>query len=156
MRKDSNGSWKLLAGLGIGAAVMYFLDPQRGRARRNQARDQAAAAVRDAKWELETTRRDLRNRVRGMAAERRHRGSPEFVSDIQLVEHVRAELGHHLDSLHGIDITALDGVITLSGSLPAEKRDHILSVVRKIRGVQQVQERAAPAGSQASHMLERE
>jgi osmotically-inducible protein OsmY len=150
MRKDMNGSWKLLAGLGIGAAIMYFLDPQRGHARRTQARDQAAAAVRDAKWELETTRRDLRNRVRGKLAERRH-ADEEFVSDIQLVERVRAELGHNLESLHGLEITASNGIITVGGSLTADQRDRILSVVRKVRGVRQVQELA---GSQASHVMD--
>src|SRR5262249_48232249 len=84
----------LLAGIGLGAALMYFLDPQRGNARRAVARDRANAALRDARLDLENRRRDLRNRFRGAAAEIRSASSNELIDDVLLVERVRAELGH--------------------------------------------------------------
>ena len=39
--KESLGGFGLLTGIGLGAALMYFLDPQQGRRRRAIIRDQA-------------------------------------------------------------------------------------------------------------------
>ena len=58
--------------LGLGAALMYFYDPQAGRRRRAQARDQYEAACRRLEHAKEVVVRDARNRAQGLAAEGRH------------------------------------------------------------------------------------
>lgn len=128
----------LLAGIGIGAALMYFMDPQRGNARRAIAQDRAAGAARDVAWELDVARRDVRNRAQGVAAGVRNRLTHEEVEDEQLVERVRSELGHRADSLHRLDVTANAGTVTLRGSVRGADRDEVRSVVEHVRGVEHV------------------
>lgn len=60
-----------LAGLGTGAALMYFLDPDRGGRRRALLRDQAVALTNDAREAIDATTEDLSNRAYGLYAETR-------------------------------------------------------------------------------------
>ena len=58
----------MLAGLGVGAGLMYVLDPQSGRRRRALARDQAVHLAHEARDTARVVGRDLRNRAQGLAA----------------------------------------------------------------------------------------
>jgi hypothetical protein len=66
-----NRMWPVLGGIGLGAGLMYLLDPDGGRARRTAARDKAASAVKRTGRAIGRKSRDLSNRARGMAAETR-------------------------------------------------------------------------------------
>jgi len=57
----------LLAGFGAGIALMYFLDPERGRSRRNLLRDKVTAWARQTTDTARGTMRDLSNRAQGAA-----------------------------------------------------------------------------------------
>jgi len=59
----------LLGGMGIGAALMYMLDPGRGARRRALARDKAAKYARIAGERIGKRSRDLKNRAQGLVAE---------------------------------------------------------------------------------------
>lgn len=52
-------------GVGLGAGLMYVLDPDRGRRRRAQLRDRTTHAVGEALDTLGKSGRDIRNRARG-------------------------------------------------------------------------------------------
>ena len=58
-----------LAGIGTGAAVMYFLDPDRGARRRALVRDKVQSKALKASRALNATKEDLKNRSYGMAME---------------------------------------------------------------------------------------
>jgi hypothetical protein len=58
----------LLAGAGLGAGLMYLLDPQMGRRRRALARDQAVSLAHEAQDAAGVVARDATNRARGLAA----------------------------------------------------------------------------------------
>jgi hypothetical protein len=58
-----------LAAFGLGAAIMYVLDPESGKRRRTYARDSALDAANEAADAIEATARDLRNRAQGTVAE---------------------------------------------------------------------------------------
>jgi hypothetical protein len=60
-----------LCGAALGAAVMYFLDPQGGGRRRALVRDQAVSYAGQAQDYAEKTARDLGNRATGLAHEAR-------------------------------------------------------------------------------------
>ena len=60
-----------LAGVGTGAALMYFMDPDRGRSRRALVRDQAVGLTNDAREAINATTEDLSNRAYGIYAETR-------------------------------------------------------------------------------------
>lgn len=132
---------QMLAGIGIGAAAMYFLDPARGRVRRDMTQNRAGSTLRSSTWGLRKTGADLRNRARGMAAQMRQQFTTEEPSDNQLIERVRAELGHHAGSLHNLDVSASNGVITLSGYARGIDPDDVVSVVERVRGVGTVEDR---------------
>jgi hypothetical protein len=61
----------LLGGIGLGAAVMYVLDPQGGRRRRALARDKAVSLANKTSQVVSARSRDLANRAKGVAAEAR-------------------------------------------------------------------------------------
>ena len=61
----------LLGGIGLGAAVMYVLDPEGGRRRRALARDKAVSLANKTSRAVEAKSRDLANRAKGVAAEAR-------------------------------------------------------------------------------------
>jgi gas vesicle protein len=61
----------LLAGLGIGAAATYLLDPEQGRRRRALVRDQLLKARRMTNEAMEGRSKDVANRARGAAAQTR-------------------------------------------------------------------------------------
>ena len=128
----------LLAGIGIGAALMYFLDPAGGGRRRALVRDQAKGPLNTTERELKGRSADLRNRARGAAAELRGMGDDNPTDD-QLVARVRAELGHHVEHARAIDVVAEHGRVTLRGPVLSSELDDVLSTARKVRGVERVE-----------------
>ena len=63
-----NKGLTLIGGVGLGAALMYVLDPDKGRRRRVLMRNQATHSIHKTMDALDTTARDLRNRLRGLGA----------------------------------------------------------------------------------------
>jgi hypothetical protein len=58
-----------LAAFGVGAAIMYILDPESGRRRRAYARDKTLEAADDVVDTVKDTARGLRNRAQNTVAE---------------------------------------------------------------------------------------
>jgi uncharacterized membrane protein len=135
----NNTGLGLLGGIGLGAALMYFLDPDRGRRRRGLVRDQVVSAVSKADDAVGATARDLGNRARGLASEARSRFKQDEASDEVLVARVRAELGRAVSHPSAIEVTAEQGRVTLSGPILAREVDDVLSTVRSVRGVADVE-----------------
>ena len=67
MTRHTPISW-LVGGAVLGAASMYFLDPDRGKRRRHQAVDRARGALSDVEELAGKAERDLEHRSRGLAA----------------------------------------------------------------------------------------
>ena len=59
----------VLGGIGIGAALMYFFDPNGGRRRRALMRDKAVGLSHDVTDAIEGKAKDLRNRAQGFVHE---------------------------------------------------------------------------------------
>jgi len=138
---------KILAGVGLGAVAMYFWDPDRGRARRAQTQDQAAGHLRSTARNLRESGSGMRDRARGVAAQMRGRISPEMLTDRQLVERVRSELGHHTGSLHQLEVDAANGEVTLRGRAIGITPDEMIEVVEHVRGVQCVNDMLDRSGT---------
>jgi len=132
----------LLAGLGLGVGLSYFLDPGRGARRRAQLRDRMAHTAAVTRRALGTTTRDAMHRTYGTLAAARHLAQRNtHVDDAVLAERVRAKLGRHVSHPHSVHVTALDGVVTLTGPILAREADDLLHALRRVRGVQEVVER---------------
>ena len=128
----------VLTGLGVGAALAFAFDPNRGRYRRALIRDKMFRSARATRRGIATTARDMSNRARGIAADARGQFSEDQVSDDVLVERVRAKLGRASSHPRAIDVIVRDGSVTLRGPILADEVEDVLSMTRSIRGVQHV------------------
>ena len=130
----------LLAGAGVGAALAFMLDPDRGRRRRALVRNKMARVARVAREELDATSRDLSNRARGIVATTAPRFSTDQdeVPDAVLVERVRAKLGRVCSHPRAIDVIASNGEVTLSGPILAAEAENVMAYVASVRGVRNV------------------
>lgn len=73
----------ILTGLGLGAGLMYFFDPERGRRRRALVRDQMAHGTRITRDAAGATSRDMAHRASGTVSRRSAAGSAEGRSMIR-------------------------------------------------------------------------
>ena len=137
--RQSTNTFSLLAGIGIGALIMYFFDPDRGARRRHMASDQTARSLRKAARRLRDQADSTRNHVRGAAAELRARRRSEIVDDDQLVARVRAQLGHRVRHTSAIEVSASGGRVILRGPVLAREVDDVLTTTAAVRGVRGVE-----------------
>lgn len=63
-----NRTIALLTSAGLGASLMFFLDPKKGRQRRTHVRDKMVRVSHQIQDAGDTVVRDARNRMRGLAA----------------------------------------------------------------------------------------
>lgn len=131
----------LLAGLGLGAGLMYLLDPDRGRRRRAQIRDQVIHTRTLSADALNKRTRDLRNRAQGLVAEARRRTRQEEVSDELLVARVRSKMGLVVSRPRAIEVVADHGRVVLSGAVPTDEVERLLATVSAVPGVAIVENR---------------
>jgi hypothetical protein len=59
----------ILGGLGAGAALMYFMDPERGRTRRAHMQDKMTGMSNDLRQGIEGRSKDLSNSAKGLLHE---------------------------------------------------------------------------------------
>jgi hypothetical protein len=133
-----------LTALGLGAGLMYLLDPERGRRRRAMMRDRVAHATRLVRDATDTTTRDMAHRASGVAARVRDIGTHESPDDRVLVERVRAQLGRVVSHPGAILVNASDGVATLRGPVLTAEMPRLLSTVRGVRSVREVVDELEP------------
>lgn len=139
----TNHNWiAFTTGAAVCAGVMAMLDPGRGAYRRALIRDQVVRTSHKAAEGLDALSRDVVNRARGVAAEAWSAMQDEPIGSRKLMERVRAELGRVVSHPRAIDVTANDdGCVCLSGPVLTDEADGLLSAVRSVRGVCDVQDR---------------
>lgn len=130
----------VIGGFGLGAGLMYLLDPDRGRRRRAIVRDRLSSRIGDSEAFLGKTARDSANRARGLLARTRTRVTPGGrVSDDVLAERVRSKLGRYVSHPGAIEVDAQRGRVVLRGPILAGEADDLLNAVATVRGVRQVE-----------------
>ena len=133
-----------LCGVGVGAATMFLLDPDRGRRRRAMLRDRAVRATHKTRDAVDATRRDLGNRLSGAAAELGAMLETETPDDERLRARVRSELGRVASHPRAISVDIHDGVVVLRGDALASEVDAIVDAVRSARGLRDVRNELTP------------
>ena len=128
----------LLTGLGIGAGLMYFLDPERGGRRREVARDRMAHAASRSRDALRAATRDMAARTSGTVARVRAVFDRQPVDDQILLERARAQLGHLLSHPRAIEVTSIDGVVMVRGPILQAEVTPLLKALLRMRGVRRV------------------
>lgn len=129
----------LITTLGLGAGLMYFLDPQHGERRRNMVRNKANQFVNDIDESINIAMQDARNRARGVLSEMTARLSDERIPDWILEERLRSNLGRTGRYTRGINIRADQGRIYLSGPALREDQDTLVKAAMRTRGVHGVE-----------------
>jgi CBS domain-containing protein/uncharacterized protein YwbE len=127
--------------LTLGAGVMYVLDPARGRTRRAKLRDKAASLYNDSTHYAGKVQRDLQNRATGAVASAKSKlKADEELSDQKLEARVRSCLGRATSHPHAIRVRAENGCVTLDGNVLTPEVRNVISAVRSVPGVREVQD----------------
>jgi len=129
----------LLTTIGLGAGLMYFMDPQQGARRRIMVRDKANRFVNNIDESIEKAVEDSRNRARGVLSEMTARLSDQGAPDWILEERVRSNLGRLARHARAVTVTADGGRIHLSGPVLREDEDAIVKAALRTRGVHGVE-----------------
>lgn len=129
---------RLATAAGLGAAAMYFYDPQRGNRRRALLRDKLTRLANVSDDALDAVTQDLGHRVQGLTAELRALGTPGEAPDQVIVARVRSRLGRVCSHPGAVDVTADNGHVTLSGAILADEADLVQARTGAVRGVRGV------------------
>jgi len=124
-----------LKGVGLGAGLMYFFDPDRGNRRRALVRDKAIHTTNQLGKTIDSASRDLTNRAAGLVAEIQSIFTIETPTDVRIVERVRARIGHVVAHPSKVKVSARYGVVTLGGSVLVSEVTPLLQCVTSTRGV---------------------
>jgi osmotically-inducible protein OsmY len=147
MRKGPNWNIALVGGIGIGAALMYLLDPKRGARRRRMIADQMSSAARTSQEQLRKAAENAKNHAWGTVHQLRGRlleaARGSKVSDDILLARVRAALGHHMRHAGAIEVAVRNRRVTLQGPVRPEEIDEVVRATAKVRGVQRVNNQLA-------------
>jgi osmotically-inducible protein OsmY len=127
-----------LAGFGLGALVMYFMDPGMGARRRAVARDKIQRYGRRTGEVVEEQAKDLAQRAKGAASQARRKIDEAITGDDVLVKRVRTALGRVISRPGDVTVSAEHGEVTLSGIILEEDASALGPVVSGVRGVKNV------------------
>ncbi len=122
-------------GLFVGAALMYFFDPRRGRARRARLADLAAHTLRVERRLFSKAARDAAHRARGLVQRVTHIARPQRADDAVVEARVRARLGRVVSHPAAVQISVRRGTLTLRGSVLTEEGDRAVRALRRVQGV---------------------
>ncbi|HLD99066.1 MAG TPA: SRPBCC family protein [Bdellovibrionota bacterium] len=134
MKRNQALGW--LAGSGVGAAFMYYLDPNQGRRRRAMARDRMSHLARVAPKQAARSARDLSHRTKGVLASAKSAAiKRKPVSDDILEERIRSQLGRAVSHPTSVEVLVHDGEVTLKGLVLAHEARELLRRVKHVQGV---------------------
>jgi len=123
---------------GAGALVAYFVDPDRGKRRRNMARDRSYSMMRRFGWNASKTARRAADTAYGIRQEMAH--APEIheaLDDATLARKVESEIFRDASIPKGaINVNAEEGVVVLRGQV--ERPDQILGLEQAVRRIPDV------------------
>ncbi len=128
----------LLAGLGLGAGIMYLADPHRGRRRRAQVRDKAISAMNHAEKAIDRSLRDLANRAQGVLTKSVTSVLPEVLEDDVLRDRVQSQLGRLVSHPGALEVSVKDGRVALRGDVLQHEAQRLICGVRSMRAVRGV------------------
>ncbi|HTG35834.1 MAG TPA: BON domain-containing protein [Thermoanaerobaculia bacterium] len=138
---DKNNKWSLVGsagiGAGLGAGLMYLLDPQGGRGRRAVARDKSVSALKNGGKAAAKTSRHLGNKTKGLVAQA---GSKLRRSDLAndgaaLLKQVRRKVRRTASHPMAVEVVVQEGNVVLHGLILASEVEGLLAAIRTIEGI---------------------
>lgn len=132
----------VMAGAALGAALMYFCDPHRGKARRAELQQKGAGAARQGAHELAKRAEDLLNRAKGLVAEAEAamECGEQTLDDSLIADRVRSHLGHVTEHAGAIETAVVNGIVVLRGTISPDKRRAVVDEVLSVPGVKGIRD----------------
>jgi hypothetical protein len=132
----------LLMGLGVGAMVMYFLDPHHGSTRR----DQVLALFNRKPDAVNQRARDFVTSSAGQAMRDGAAGSMDNVRNSRVANDVlaalvRAEVERHAVNPNSVQVTAMGGQVILSGTIRTGELNTLIDHISRVPGVESIDNR---------------
>jgi uncharacterized membrane protein len=140
MAAMTKSKWMMAGGVAAaGAAAIYFLDHQRGHARRARFATRARRLSTDVAEGAVKSARDSWQHLAGTARQAwSNFGRSEWPEDRVLVERIRSRMGRIVSHPHKIHVVSDDGIVTLWGPASEEERRRLAHVVQTMPGVREV------------------
>jgi osmotically-inducible protein OsmY len=129
---------RLLLGGVIGAALVYFLDPQHGARRRQQAQDRLGSTQREVTKQAQDVAQQASGKKTGVVqtvAKAGRQGKQEY-DDETLTEKVKTELFREPEVKGRVNVSVENGVVVLRGEV--QTPDDITSIEKETKRVQGV------------------
>ncbi|MGZ5037770.1 MAG: BON domain-containing protein [Usitatibacter sp.] len=137
-----------IGGLGLGAVLMYFLDPSLGRHRRALLKSRAAERTRILQDATEAAVEAAAVRTRAAVARITQKSPEDAADDSVLGERVRAAIGRVVADAQAIEVRVREGIVTLKGPARAEEIAELVACAGRVRGVKEVDNRLSLSGSE--------
>jgi uncharacterized membrane protein len=125
----------LLYGLGIGAGLMYFLDPDNGVRRKNMVRERAMSLQNRSDEAIEMATRDLRNRTIGFLSEGMTLIGDQDLPDAVLEERIRTQMGRMARHPGGVRVRVENKQAILEGDVLQDEVDGLINGITRMRGI---------------------
>jgi hypothetical protein len=130
-------------GAGVGAGLMYLLDPERGRSRRALARDKSVSALKQGGKAAARTSRHLGNKTKGLVA---RTGSKLRESDLaeegqKLLKKVQKVVRATVSHPSAIDPILEAGRVHLHGLVLASEVARLIAAIEAVEGINGVENR---------------
>jgi osmotically-inducible protein OsmY len=127
-------------GAAAGAAAAHFLDPESGRKRRNQMREQAQSTATSAASAMQTQVQHAAGMAKGAAHAATPGGSRlDEPDDVTLARKVETEIFRAHDAPKGtVSVDVQAGVAYLRGEAPPEWIERLATEARAVDGIQGV------------------
>ena len=125
-------------GAGIGAGLMFMLDPACGARRRALVRDKINHVAHKTRDAYGATQRELGNRLAAVAAATQTGIRTDTADDRTVERRVRTELGRVCSHPRAVRVNVVNGSVTLSGDVWASEASSIKMAIGKVPGVQHV------------------
>lgn len=130
------GAVGLLAGMVIGSALTYLLDPRMGNRRRAVARDKAMSWASNSKARAGKTLRHLRNKLDGLVSNISSGVLSEgTISDRKLGDRIRSTVGRSIPHAHHVDFAVHEGRVIVRGDLKPHEAGQVIQAVERVPGV---------------------
>ncbi len=133
--------WTLASGVGLGAALMYLFDPDKGKRRRALLRDRAVHVYHRTADGLCYASRGVAQRAEALSARTRSLLTRSWVSDQVLAERVRSKVGHILSHPGSVEVSVEGGRVILAGPILAREVEDLMARVSRVPGVTGVENR---------------
>ncbi|HEY3569524.1 MAG TPA: hypothetical protein VGP73_16445 [Thermoanaerobaculia bacterium] len=139
--------WSLVGsaglGVGVGAGLMYLLDPEGGRGRRALARDKSLSALKQGSKAAAKTSRHLGNKTKGLVAETRSKLSKSDLADNgqKLLKKVQKAVRVSVSYPSAIDPILEAGRVHLHGLVLASEVARLLAAIEAVEGINGVENR---------------